>query len=183
MEQAYNALFLCTGNSARSLIAEALTNRWGEGRFRGYSAGSMPKGEPHPLALRALVEAGVPTVGLASKRWDVFAQPGAPTMDFVITLCDQAAGEACPIWPGRPITAHWGLPDPVAVEGSARDRLRAFEETLRVLEVRVQMLVALRYSEADRERIEQSLRVIGQYYPGPLSEAGRGLKQTDRRAL
>jgi arsenate reductase len=178
VQTTYNALFLCTRNSARSIIAEALTNRWGEGRFRGYSAGSMPKGEVHPLALRALAEAGVPAAGLASKRWDTFAQPGAPAMDFVITLCDQSAGEACPIWPGRPITAHWGLPDPGAVEGSARDRLRAFEETLRVLEVRVQMLVALRYSEADRARIEQSLRVIGQYHPSPTVR-GRPLPQGD----
>lgn len=172
MTALYNVLFLCTGNSARSIIGEALVERWGLGLFAGYSAGSHPKGAIHPMALQALAEADVPAIGLSSKHWSVFAGPEAPRMDFVITVCDQAAGEACPVWPGRPITAYWGLPDPAAVEGSAKTRQHAFNETLRVLEVRIQMLVALRINEADREHLEERMIVIGAYYPSlPEREA------------
>jgi protein-tyrosine-phosphatase len=165
----YNVLFLCTGNSARSIIGEALVERWGLGHFAGYSAGSHPKGAIHPMALQALAEADVPAIGLSSKHWNVFSGPEAPHMDFVITVCDQAAGEACPVWPGHPITAYWGLPDPAIVEGCAKTRRQAFNETLRVLEVRIQMLVALRMNEADRQHLEERLTVIGGYYPS-LSE-------------
>jgi protein-tyrosine-phosphatase len=164
-EKTYNVLFLCTGNSARSIIAEALVERWGEGGFRGYSAGSHPKGAVHPLARKVLAEADVPAIGLASKPWGVYAIASAPCMDFVITVCDQAAGETCPKWPGSPVTATWGMPDPVAVTGDEATRLRAFRETLRVLERRVQMLIAQRFSNADRPRIEQALADIGTYFP------------------
>jgi arsenate reductase len=170
----YNVLFLCTGNSARSILAEALVTRWGEGRFTGHSAGSHPKGVVHPLALKVLAEEEVPNVGLASKPWDVYGPPDAPHMDFVITVCDQAAGEVCPIWPGNPITAYWAVPDPAAVEGDAVTRLRAFRETLRVLEIRVQMLVAQSFSNADRAKIERTLAHIGRYYPADHSVPGRG---------
>jgi arsenate reductase len=125
-EQPFNVLFLCTGNSARSIIAESLINQWGRGGFVGYSAGSHPKGEVHPLALELLKDMKVPTAGLRSKSWDEFAAPGAPQMDFVFTVCDAAAGEICPVWPGQPMTAHWGIADPAAVEGSERERRAAF---------------------------------------------------------
>src|ERR1700729_3064954 len=122
----YNVLFLCTGNSARSILAESLINHWGQGGFRGFSAGSHPKGEVHPIALQLLQDMGLPTAGLYNKSWDAFAAPEAPILDFVFTVCDNAAGEACPYWPGQPITAHWGVPDPAAVEGSDAQKGRAF---------------------------------------------------------
>jgi protein-tyrosine-phosphatase len=142
-----NVLFLCTHNSARSILAEALLNHLGEGRWRGFSAGSSPRPnqQPNPLALRALQEAGIETGGLSSKSWDVFAQPGAPVMDLVITVCDNAAGEVCPIWPGAPARAHWGYEDPSAVEGSDDDRLAAFRDTLARIRTRLEQLVATRH--------------------------------------
>jgi len=153
----YNVLFLCTGNSARSIIAEALLNRFGEGRFRAFSAGSHPKGQVHPLALRLLHERGLPTDGLRSKSWNEFAVAGSPSMDLVVTVCDNAAGEVCPIWPGQPITAHWSFQDPAAVEGTEPERLRAFESVARELEARIRLLAALRLDEFDRDNLKQRL--------------------------
>jgi arsenate reductase len=139
----FNVLFLCTGNSARSIMAEALIDHWGAGRFKGFSAGSFPKGTVHPLALRLLAEMGLRAEGMRSKSWDEFARPDAPLMDFVFTVCDQAAAEVCPVWPGQPITAHWGVPDPAAAEGDGAARMLAFRDAFRMLERRVKLLVAL----------------------------------------
>jgi protein-tyrosine-phosphatase len=138
-----NVLFLCTHNSARSILAEAALNHMGQGRFKAYSAGSSPRAnqQPNPLALAVLQEAGISTAGLHSKSWDVFAQPDAPRMDLIITVCDNAAGEVCPIWPGHPATAHWGYPDPSEVQGSEEERKRAFRETLEAIRSKLQTLV------------------------------------------
>ena len=144
---AYNVLVLCTGNSARSILAEALINHWGAGRFRGFSAGSHPKGAVHPLALELLERMKLPTADLRSKSWDEFARPGAPQIDFVFTVCDQAAGEMCPVWPGQPVTAHWGIPDPAAAVGSEAERMLAFRDAFRMLERRIQLFLALRHKE------------------------------------
>jgi protein-tyrosine-phosphatase len=149
MAPAYNVLFLCTGNSARSILAEVLLDHWGRGRFKGYSAGSFPRGAVHPAALELLERLRLPTADLRSKSWDEFARPGAPQMDFVFTVCDQAAGEVCPIWPGNPITAHWGVPDPAAVSGADEVR-RAFRDTLLVLENRIKLFAALPLDKLDR---------------------------------
>ncbi len=157
----YNVLFLCTGNSARSIIAEALLNRHGQGRFRTFSAGSHPKGEVHPLALRVLRERGLSTAGLRSKSWDEFAGPRAVAMDFIFTVCDKAAGELCPVWPGRPMTAHWGVEDPVAIEGTEMERLRAFELAARKLESRIRLFTALRPEQLDRMSLKRRLDEIG----------------------
>lgn len=153
-----NVLFLCTGNSARSIIAERLLDHWGKGRFKGWSAGSHPKGAVHPLAIRLLKQVGLPTEGLRSKGWEEFARPDAPSMDYVFTVCDQAAGEVCPIWPGHPITAHWGIPDPAAATGSETQQMQAFREAVRMLERRIQLFVALH--ERDLSRAEKQARVI-----------------------
>ncbi len=152
-------LFLCTGNSARSIIAEALLNREGAGRFRAFSAGSFPKGAVHPMALEVLREHGLPTDGLRSKSWDEFAGPDAPQIDFVITVCDNAAGEVCPIWPGRPMTAHWGIEDPAAVEGPGQ--LQAFATALRRLESRIASFLALPIEGAAKADVQNRLREIG----------------------
>ena len=157
----YNVLFLCTGNSARSILAEALLGHWGGGRFKAYSAGSFPKGAVHPLALGLLENADLDTRGLRSKSWDEFAQPGAPEMDFVFTVCDQAAGEVCPIWPGNPVTAHWGVPDPAAVEGTEAERRRAFREAYLALENRIKLFTALPIDKLDRLAIQRSVDEIG----------------------
>lgn len=158
-----NVLFLCTHNSARSILAEALLNHLGGGRFRGFSAGSSPRPnqQPNPLALRVLQEAGIPTGGLSSKSWDVFAAPGAPEMDLVITVCDNAAGEACPVWPGAPATAHWRYPDPSTVPGSEADKLWAFAETLRAIRTRLQQLVATG-TAASRAELQALARALAQ---------------------
>ena len=160
-ERPYNVLFLCTGNSARSVLAEVLIEHWGTGRFKGYSAGSFPKGCVHPLALELLDKLGLPTAGLRSKSWDQFAGAGAPVMDFVFTVCDQAAGEVCPVWPGNPITAHWGVPDPAAVEGTDEQCRQAFRDAARALENRIKLFVALPLDKLDRLAIKRRLDDIG----------------------
>ena len=156
-----NVLFLCTGNSARSILAEALLNHWGKGRFRAYSAGSFPKGTVHPMALEQLDAAGLPAAGFRSKSWNQFAQPGAPVMDFVFTVCDQAAAEVCPIWPGQPITAHWGVPDPAAVDGSETARRQAFRGAFRALEARIKLFTSLRVDALDRLSLTRRVYEIG----------------------
>ena len=161
----YNVLFLCTGNSARSILAEALLNRWGQGKFRGYSAGSHPTGKVNPLALDLLQRHGFSTEGLRSKAWDEFAIPGAPMMDFVFTVCDNAAHEVCPVWPGQPMTAHWGVADPAAVEGSELEKLQAFREAFRVLETRIQAFVNLPVPLLDKIKLKQEIDQIGKIRP------------------
>lgn len=161
-ERTYNVLFLCTGNSARSIMAEALVEHWGKGRFKGYSAGSFPKGQVHPLAVELLQKLALRTDGLRSKSWDEFARPGAPVMDFVFTVCDQAAGEVCPVWPGNPITAHWGVPDPAAVEGSEIEQRNAFRDAFRALENRIKLFTSLPIDKLDRMAIKWRVDEIGQ---------------------
>jgi arsenate reductase len=151
-------LFLCTHNSARSILAEALLNHVGRGRFEAYSAGSQPRGTPNPLALQVLEAAGVPTAGLASKSWDVFGTPDAPKMDLVITVCDNAAGETCPYWPGQPATAHWGYADPSAVEGSEAERRAAFHRTMIAIRQRLELLASLPPASLDRLSLQTTAR-------------------------
>jgi arsenate reductase len=160
-DRAYNVLFLRTGNSARSILAEVLVEHWGKGRFLGYSAGSFPRGTVHPLALGLLVRLGLPMSGLRSKSWDEFATPGAPVMDFVFTVCDQAAGDVCPIWPGNPITAHWGVPDPAAVEGTEAERTQAFRDASRQLENKIKAFVVLPIDTLDRMATKREVDRIG----------------------
>jgi protein-tyrosine-phosphatase len=156
-----NVLFLCTGNTARSVLAEGILNHLGQGRFRAFSAGSHPKGLVNPLALEELRRAGIPAEGFRSKSWDEFARPGAPAMDFVFTVCDSAAKEPCPVWIGHPMTAHWGVPDPVAVEGSEEDRRRAFREAATALRRRIELLLAVPIEELDRTAIQREIAGIG----------------------
>jgi arsenate reductase len=160
-EPIYNVLFLCTGNSARSILAESLVNSLGRGRFRGFSAGSFPKGRVHPMALELLGRMKLPTAGLRSKGWDEFAAPGAPPLDFIITVCDNAAGEVCPVWPGKPMTAHWGIADPAAVEGSETDKAFAFRKAFKELETRIKLFMALPLASLDRLKLQEALRGIG----------------------
>jgi protein-tyrosine-phosphatase len=160
-DRVYNVLFLCTGNSARSILAEGLLNAEGNGRFKAYSAGSHPKGQVNPFALMVLKQAGLPADGYRSKSWDEFAAPGALVMDFVFTVCDDAAGEVCPFWPGQPVTAHWGLPDPAAVGGSDAQKAQAFRETLRMLSNRIRIFVALPLGKLDRMAIKKHVDDIG----------------------
>ncbi len=157
----YNVLFLCTGNSARSIIAEALLEHWGRGRFQAYSAGSFPKGTVHPLALDLLEKAHLDTRGLRSKSWEEFAKPGAPQMDFVFTVCDQAASEVCPLWPGNPVTAHWGVPDPAGVEGTQADKTRALRYAIQALETRIKLFTSLRLDALDRLAFKRKVGEIG----------------------
>ncbi|NVZ10484.1 arsenate reductase ArsC [Allochromatium humboldtianum] len=157
----FNVLFLCTGNSARSILAERIIERWGAGRFRGFSAGSHPRGEVHPLALELLQRNNYLTDGLRSKDWAEFAEPDAPRMDFVITVCDKAKGEMCPVWPGQPMTAHWGSEDPAAVEGDELARLNAFRTAFREIENRIKIFVALPFASLDRLRLQHELDRIG----------------------
>ncbi len=160
-DKIYNVLFICTGNSARSVIAEGLMNDLGQGRFRAFSAGSHPKGVVHPLARKTLAAHRIPTDGMRSKSWDEFARPDAPELHFVITVCDQAAGEVCPAWPGQPMTAHWGLPDPAAVEGDEPARERAFLDTFVTMKRRIQLMLSLPLASLDRMAIQRNITDIG----------------------
>jgi arsenate reductase len=159
-DNAYNVLFVCTGNSARSILAEALMNALGHGRFRAFSAGSHPKGAVHPLALKTLAVHHISTDGLRSKSWDEFADTGAPRLHFVFTVCDQAAGEACPYWPGQPVTAHWGMPDPAAVEGDELRRGQAFLDAFVVLKRRIELMLALPLASLDRMALRHEVEAI-----------------------
>jgi arsenate reductase len=157
-----NVLFLCTGNSARSIMAEAILNHRGAGRFSAYSAGSHPSGSVRPEALAQLAKAGLPTTGLRSKSWDEFAAPNAPKLDFVFTVCDSAAAEQCPFWPGQPMTAHWGIPDPAAVTGSPEQIARAFATAFATLERRISLFLALPISTLEKLSLQQALNKIGE---------------------
>jgi protein-tyrosine-phosphatase len=157
----YNVLFLCTGNSARSIMAEALLNYWGQGRFRAFSAGSQPKGQIHPLTLATLERNHLPTADLRSKSWNEFAQPGSPELDFVFTVCGNAAQEQCPYWLGQPMTAHWGVEDPAAAEGSDEVRRRAFQRALRELDARIKLFTNLPFESLDKMALLERLREIG----------------------
>lgn len=161
VERVYNVLFLCTGNSARSILAEVLIDHWGKGRFNGYSAGSFPKGAVHPLALEELDRHHLPTSGLHSKSWEEFARPGSPVMDFVFTVCDQAANEACPVWPGNPVTAHWGVPDPAVAEGTGDQQRQAFLDAYLALENRIKLFVALPIDKLDSMALKRRVVEIG----------------------
>lgn len=151
----YNVLFLCTGNSARSILAEALLNHWGRGRFRAFSAGSQPTGKVNPYALQLLERMRIPAGGAHSKNWDEFALPGAPRLDFVFTVCDNAAGEVCPVWPGQPMTAHWGVEDPAAVDGNELAKVNAFRQAFNVLEHRIKVFASLPPASLDRAKLQE----------------------------
>ena len=157
----YHVLFLCTGNSARSIMAEALLDHLGRGRFRAHSAGSHPTGKVNPFALAELRKSGLSAEGFRSKAWDEFAAPGAPPIDFIFTVCDNAAGEACPVWPGKPVTAHWGIPDPAAVEGSDEEKSAAFHSAALALRRRIELFLALPLEKLDAHAMQQKLREIG----------------------
>lgn len=167
----HHVLFLCTGNSARSIIAEALLNDRGQGRFQAYSAGSHPRGEVHPLAIKVLEQNRVPTAALRSRSWNEFATAGAPPIEFVFTVCDHAAQERCPIWPGHPMTAHWGIADPAAAEGSPEDRERAFVRAFQELEARIKSLVSLPLETLDAVTLRERLNGIGATTLHPLTPA------------
>jgi arsenate reductase (thioredoxin) len=159
----YNVLFLCTGNSARSILAEAILNHKAQGSFTAYSAGSHPSGAVRPEALRQLARAGIPTAGLHSKSWDEFSAANAPSMDFIFTVCDNAANEVCPYWPGHPMTAHWGIPDPAAVKGSPEEIARAFRDAFAILDRRISLFLALPLSTLDQMAIQQKIEAIGHH--------------------
>ncbi|HQR29821.1 MAG TPA: arsenate reductase ArsC [Anaeromyxobacteraceae bacterium] len=160
-DRTWNVLFLCTGNTARSILAEGILSHLGRGRFRAFSAGSHPKGVVNPLALEELRRAGLPAEGFRSKSWDEFAAPGAPAMDFVFTVCDAAASEPCPVWIGQPATAHWGIPDPAAVEGTDEERRRAFREAATALRRRIELFLALPLEKLDRLAVQREIAAIG----------------------
>ena len=157
----YNVLFICTGNSARSILAEGLLNHLGRGRFHAFSAGSHPKDAPHPLALKTLAAQHIPTDGFRSKGWEEFAGPDAPQLHFVFTVCDQAAGEVCPVWPGQPMTAHWGLPDPAAAQGDEAAREQAFRDAFVTIKRRLELMLALPLASLDRLAIQKEIKAIG----------------------
>jgi arsenate reductase (thioredoxin) len=169
-DRLFDVLFLCTGNSARSILAEAILNREGMGRFKAYSAGSRPKGEPNPIATELLQKLNYKTDFARSKSWDEFAVPNAPQMDFVFTVCDSAAAESCPVWPGQPMTAHWGVPDPAAVEGNDAEKRLAFADAYRMLNNRISIFVNLPLASLDRLALHKRLRAIGEIADAPTAE-------------
>jgi arsenate reductase len=160
-QRTYNILFLCTGNSARSILAESLLNHWGKDKFRAFSAGSFPKGQVHPMAIELLKRMNLPAEGFRSKSWDEFASPGAPPIDFILTVCDNAAGEVCPVWPGKPMTAHWGIADPAAIEGTEAEKAFAFRKALKELETRIKLFTSLPIGSLDAMTMQTKLREIG----------------------
>lgn len=160
-DRTYNILFLCTGNSARSILAESILNKEGGGRFHAYSAGSQPKGEVHPFSIELLRSLGHNTSGLRSKNWEEFTRPGAPEIDFIFTVCDNAAGETCPIWPGKPMTAHWGIPDPAAAEGTDAEKHLAFADAYRMLKKRIELFASLPLDAIDQMTLKAKLAAIG----------------------
>lgn len=169
-DRVYNVLFLCTGNSARSIIAESILNRMGQGRFRAFSAGSHPKGRVHPYTLDLLRNLNFPTEQLRSKSWDEFAVPGAPKLDFVFTVCDDAANESCPVWPGQPMTAHWGVPDPAAADGTEAEKRFAFADTCRMMTNRISIFTSLPMNSLDRLSLQKRLDAIGERREVPAPE-------------
>jgi arsenate reductase len=173
MTRPYKVLFLCTGNSARSILAEALLNHWGRGRFRAYSAGSFPAGRVNPLALELLAHMKIPADGVRSKSWDEFARAGAVEFDFIITVCDRAAGEVCPVWPGRPVTAHWGVEDPAGATGSDAEKTLAFRDAFRALERRIRIFADLPLASLERLKTRRDLERIGNE-PPPSDENRAG---------
>jgi arsenate reductase len=170
-DQPFNVLFLCTGNSARSIMAEAILNKLGAGKFRAYSAGSHPKGHVHPETLRLLQSLGYDTSSFRSKSWSEFADPGAPLLDFVFTVCDNAAGEACPVWPGQPMTAHWGLPDPAEAKGNPAEISLAFKDTFRMLNQRLGIFTSLPLRSLDQLSLQKKLREIGRIEGATVKDA------------
>ena len=164
-ERIYNVLFLCTGNSARSILAESLLNSLGRGKFRAFCAGSYPKGRVHPMALQLLERMKLPTEGLRSKSWDDYAAPDAPSLDFILTVCDNAAGEACPVWPGKPTSAHWGIPDPATAKGSDSERRAAFAAALKALDARIKRFVALPIESMQPQQLKAAMQEIGRTTP------------------
>lgn len=164
-DKPHSVLVLCTGNSARSILAESLINHWGKGKLIAHSAGSFPKGQVHPIALALLKKLGLPLEGLRSKSWDEFVSPSAPKLDFVVTVCDNAAGEVCPIWPGDPVTAHWGVPDPAALEGSDAEKWAAFRDVFGILEHRIKAFTNLPLSSLQPTQLKEELRKIGTLMP------------------
>jgi len=171
-DRIYNVLFLCTGNSARSILAESILQKDGAGRFRAFSAGSQPKGHVNPMALKVLTAMDYPAAGFRSKAWDEFAAPGAPVMDFVFTVCDSAAGETCPVWPGQPTTAHWGIEDPAAIEGGDMEKERAFSTAARYMKSRIGAFLALPIASIDRMALGTKLRDIGRMEGATTPKAG-----------
>ncbi|MBM3609898.1 MAG: arsenate reductase ArsC [Alphaproteobacteria bacterium] len=161
-QKVFNVLFLCTGNTARSVLAEGILRKLGAGRFNAWSAGSQPKGVVNPFALKVLADEGYPAEGYRSKNWDEYAAPGAPQMDFVITVCDSAAGEVCPVWPGKPVTAHWGIEDPAAVEGNDLEKEKSFVQAFKLMRNRISVFVALPPAQLEALSIKEKLRAIGE---------------------
>src|SRR3954471_4718859 len=178
-DRVYNVLFLCTANSARSVLAEAILNELGQGRFRAYSAGSQPCGSINPHALRLVQRLGHDTSGMRSKSWDEFAEPGAPQMDFVLTVCDSAASEACPVWPGHPATAPWGIPDPAAAQGSEAEIALAFDDAYRMLRRRIELFLALPLASIDQLSLQNRLREIGNIEGSGSEAASRSTRPLD----